>query len=791
MSRHHASPSHPVLVSALTALAGWVTLLSWRGLTTDASRVLVPLALAAVVLAAVGITGRWLRVPGVLVVTGQVVFVGLFLLVTVTGSPALAPANVAAFGDAVTAAVGSAQAYVAPVPAGVPSVHPLLLIGGGLTLLALDVTAGTLRRVPLAGLVLLAAYSLPVTLSAPGVSWWGFVLAAALFLAMLFVQHDEQLTRWGRGSGASEEDADPAAFGVRTGAVRGAALAIGGAATALALALPWAIPTLELSLFDGRGPGQRQIRVNDPMVDLRRDLRRGEDIALLRLTTPDPRPTYLRLAVLSRYAEGTWSPGDRDIPDSQVALGQMPPLDGVALSVPRHRYPVQVHVSEAFRSTWLPTTAHISEIRASEQWRYDRSTTDFISLDDDVTTAGMRYEFTAVELDLDEESMDDAVSGASAVRSIFTELPASLPGEIRTLAAAVTGDATTRFRKARALQLWFRETGGFRYDLGKVDSLGSGGADLLAFLDEETGRVGYCEQFAASMAIMARTLGIPARVAVGFLEPRAVGVNTWEFSAWDLHTWPELYFPGSGWVRFEPTPAARVSQVPAYSEGDLADQPTLSPSASRATEELPTRGPTPSASAEGGEPGGDAGVSWLPLVGGTVGVVAVLATLLLPLLVRRARRDRRLQGEVEDVWEELHCVMLDLGHHWSAGRSPRESGAWIGRHFGAPEAADGGAERPRRGRELAPEAAGALDRLVGRLERARYSRSAPRPDPEELRADLAAVTQALRDGVSPRTRRRATWWPRSVLRPPRRRSAQEATAVVDARPGATTVDRAG
>lgn len=791
MSHRHASPPHLVLVSALTALAGWATLLSWRGLTTDASRVLVPLALAAVVLGAVGATGRWLRVPGVVVVTGQLVFVALFLLVAVTGSPAPTPGNVGAFGDALAAAIGSAQAYVAPVPVGVPSVHPLLLIGGALTLLALDVTAGTLRRPPLTGLVLLAAYSLPVTLAAPGVSWWLFAIAAALFLAVLFVEHDEQLTRWGRGSNASdEEETDPAAFGVRTGAVRGAALVIGATSTALALALPLVIPTLELSLLDGRGPGQREIRVNDPTVDLRRDLRRDQDVPLLYVTTPERRPTYLRLAVLNRYAEGTWSPGDRDIPDSQVALGEMPALDGVALDVPRQRYPVRVRVSETFRSTWLPTTAHVAEIRASDQWRYDRSTMDFISLDDDVTTAGMSYQFTAVELDLDEESMDDAVSGASAVSSIFTEVPPSLPSEIRTLAAAVTGDAGTRFRKARALQQWFRETGGFRYDLGQVESLGSGGADLLAFLDEETGRVGYCEQFAASMAIMARTLGIPARVAVGFLEPRAVGEDSWEFSAWDLHTWPELYFPGSGWVLFEPTPAARAPRVPAYSQGDLGDEPAASPSASRATEELPTRGPTSSAPAESADAGEDAGMSWGPVLGVAAGGLAVLAVLLLPLMVRRARRDRRLAGDVEDIWDELHCVMLDLGHRWLVGRSPRESGAWIGGHFGAPGAAEEGTERPRRGCELAPEAAGALDRLVGHLERARYSRSAPRPDPDELRADLAAVTQALTDGVSRRIRRRATWWPRSVLRPPRQRTA-EASATVATRQGATMVDRAG
>ena len=86
---------------------------------------------------------------------------------------------------------------------------------------------------------------------------------------------------------------------------------------------------------------------------------------------------------------------------------------------------------------------------------------------------------------------------------------------------------------------------------------------LASFL-AESGRVGYCEQFAASMAIMARIIGIPARVAVGFLEGDASGPNEYEFSAHDLHAWPELFFPGAGWVRFEPTPGDRAPTVPDY-----------------------------------------------------------------------------------------------------------------------------------------------------------------------------------------------------------------------------------
>ncbi len=115
------------------------------------------------------------------------------------------------------------------------------------------------------------------------------------------------------------------------------------------------------------------------------------------------------------------------------------------------------------------------------------------------------------------------------------------------------------------LQNWFRETGGFRYSL-KTQAVGSGNPALLHFLFKGPGgRVGYCEQFATAYAVMARTLQIPARVAVGFLQPhQGRKPGEWVYKAHDLHAWPELYFQGSGWVRFEPTPGNRAATTPSY-----------------------------------------------------------------------------------------------------------------------------------------------------------------------------------------------------------------------------------
>ena len=71
---------------------------------------------------------------------------------------------------------------------------------------------------------------------------------------------------------------------------------------------------------------------------------------------------------------------------------------------------------------------------------------------------------------------------------------------------------------------------------------------------------------------MARAIDIPARVAIGFLKPDRVLPDTYVYSAHDMHAWPELYFHGAGWVRFEPTPSSRARNVPAYTKFPLAER---------------------------------------------------------------------------------------------------------------------------------------------------------------------------------------------------------------------------
>lgn len=768
---------HQLRVAGIAMLAAWATVLSWRVLTEGFAEVGFPLLFIGVVVAGGGALARWSRLPAVAILAGQLVIGALLVLGTTTGSPLPSPANVDEFLAALRDALDTSRQYAAPVQAGVPPVHPLLLIGGALVVVLVDFVACTLRRAPVAGLVLLAAYTLPVAVTGEAVSWWVFVVVAGLFLSLVFIQHSDHVTSWGRAP-----DGERGSFSVRTGAIGNTALALGAASIALAVIVPAAVPTMSMTVFDGNGPGTREVEVKDPMVDLRRDLRRGEDIPLLWVTTSGPKPTYLRLSVLANFNGSQWTPGDREIPDTQTATGTLPPLDGVSSAVARKEFKYDVRVGPDFASTWLPTTAQVTRIAAGTDWRYDTNTRDFIAARDDVTTADRSYDFTGVQLTYDAEAMNSSVSGGGSVAGIFTDVPSTLNNEIRRLAASVTAEAPTRFQKAQALQQWFREDGGFRYDRGQVESAGNGGADLMAFMDD---RVGYCEQFAASMAIMARVLGIPSRVAVGFLDPTRATNGAWEFSAHDLHAWPELYFPGSGWVRFEPTPSDRAENVPDYTTAEFAAVTnTPTPSASRSTELLPDRGETSSTDPAAADED-TTSIPWLPILAGLAALAVVALLLLTPRLVRAARRRRRLDGDIEDLWIELRDVAQDLGHTWPVGRSPRRAGEWLGRLLAKPVEPHARPDRPRRGRDQAPEAAEALDRLVTALERSRYARDPESFTAGRFHADAALVEDSLAAGVTPRDVRRAAWWPASVVG---RRRSWRPTWSVGSRSAETPVD---
>ncbi len=255
------------------------------------------------------------------------------------------------------------------------------------------------------------------------------------------------------------------------------------------------------------------------------------------------------------------------------------------------------------------------------------------------------------------------------------ELPIELDGRIRALAADTTRGLETDFEKALALESLFRTPGNFVYSTSVLP--GHGASDLAAWLLDPTSdnfRTGYCEQFSTSMAVMARALGIPSRVVLGFTPGTLFEDGRVVVRDRNAHAWVELWMPTQGWVRFDPTPRgdgvnpATLDDLPF----DLADYldipvPVIPPLELDNTGGILFRDealdiPERIAVSDGGSdttPG-----PRLPGWTLVLGLIALAFFGLVPAMkgVRRRNRLRRLEtGDVAGAWQEIVDRLSDLG----------------------------------------------------------------------------------------------------------------------------------
>ncbi len=212
--------------------------------------------------------------------------------------------SLAEVGGTLVDAAEVARAFAAPVPAGAVEFAPLLIVSGHVHRLAGRLLGLRAAPRPRRGLPLLAAYTAPISILAGGVSWTKFAIGAMCFLSLITAQEATRMGRWGRQV-SHERIFDTQSTQVSGQALWSSARKIGLTATGLAVLVPLLVPTLSLSVFEGFGNGRGgngdAVTLSNPMVDMRRDLSRGADIDLLRVTTDDPDPSYLRVTVLDRF----------------------------------------------------------------------------------------------------------------------------------------------------------------------------------------------------------------------------------------------------------------------------------------------------------------------------------------------------------------------------------------------------------------------------------------------------------------------------------------------------------
>lgn len=744
-------PGPPLLALA----AGWIALFAWSGMIADPLGLLVPTGMVGLAMAMAGSGLRMVRVPPYLTATVQALVgvLGLNLVFAARESVVgLVPTRDSLSEVLYVIGNGAAtlNAYTAPVAVNPTHTRAFLMACGLAVLFSIDVLAFSLKRPPLVALPLLVTLSVPVSILNNALTLPVFVGTALLFMRLLATEHVEQIGSWDRE---------------RRGAPRPRLSVLWQASVAavlIALVVAPLVPVTDLLRRHpgtGNGVGNSsgfELTTVNPFVRLRRDLVEKTHTPMVYAETSARETGYLRTTVLDQFRDDEWRPSPRNLPSENTADGRFPSPPGLAGGVAGTRDDWKLRLAPNFGTTWLPLPYPLLDVRVKGRWRYDSRTLDVAyvggTLPDELS-----YGATSFTPSITAHLLDSSTAPSARIRRPMTEVPENLPAVVRERAEEVTKGAKTEYQKAVALQDWFRRDGGFTYSL---EQRSGSGMELLAdFITDD--RVGYCEQFAAAMAAMGRALKIPSRVVVGFLDGTAEPDGRILYTSDDRHAWPEMYFSGVGWVRFEPTPSQRAGATPAWTRQSLdSDAPSTAPSPGAAQSQAPRADRTPVDQQQGD--GGAARVPWWPFA--ALGVVLLLG--IGPGVVRRAQRRRRLAADdpvhlAEGAWAELRATALDLGLTWPDERSPREQARTVVGQVASPE----------------NEPVASLEGLLVEVERGRYgpphraSEERVSVDPE-VRSHTVETVESWRRMMLGSVERERGWrgrlWPVSLVRGPRK-----------------------
>ncbi|MGP3988496.1 transglutaminaseTgpA domain-containing protein [Streptomyces sp. 3N207] len=742
----------------------------------DPATWLLQAALLTAVQAGVGAATRRVPLARPVTVLTQAVISLLLLTVVFAREHAPAgflpsPAGFAHFGTLFDQGIQDVSRYAIPAP--LTDGIRLMLVGGVLVIgLLVDTVAVTYRSAAPAGLPLLALYSVAAGLSQGGARWLWFLCAAGGYLLLLLAEGRERLSQWGR---VFADRSRPGAAPHQPGSVGGLAMApvrtgrrIGVLALGISLVVPAALPSLSGGLLDnvgtgGGGGGNKgggTVSAVNPVVALKNSLNQPQNrTALTYSTDSDEKDLYLRIVALDKFDGAQWKPSERrigEIPDP------LPSPRGLGPDVRTRTVSSTIQASDAYAQDWLPMPYPASRVQVDGKWRFEPEGRTLVGYDKQ-TTRGLRYSVDSLRVQPTAEQLRNAPAAPPALKREYTAVPDSLPAVVPKTARKVTRGAKDDYDRAVLLQDWFADKGGFTYDTEVA--AGTGANAIADFLKQKEG---FCVHFSFAMASMARTLGIPARVAVGFTPGTARGDGKMEVGFQDAHAWPELYFEGVGWTRFEPTPTRGTTPPYAQPDSPDTDQNPSEELPDRSQDDQPSADPSPSeeCSAQQKQSDPECGAAApLPRSGspdegpplGTIAAfgsagLAVLGLLLLPMLLRMRRRSRRLRapgaGSPEAVlvaWQEL----IDTG--WDYGILPDDSAT--------PRTA---AARLARIGQLGPDDAEAVQRVALAVEQVLY---APVP---RATAGVADEVRRIRAGLraaAPRTVRiRALLLPPSTAR---------------------------
>ncbi|MEH0937565.1 transglutaminase TgpA family protein [Micromonospora psammae] len=752
---------------------------------------LIQSAIAVAVVGGVAALTRLLRAP----LWGQVLGMLAGLLLALTwlfpgGTELFAflptPDTLVHFGDLLQGSLQDMRAYGVEVPDTTPLLFITVLGVGGVAVLV-DVLAVGLRRPALAGLPMLAIYSVPVAVYVEDVPALPFVIGAAGYLWLLVTDNVDRVRRFGRRFTGEGRDVD--VWESSPLAAAGRRLAVVG--VALAVVVPLAVPGMTGGLLDrfttagegtgngrpGQGGGPGRI---DLFAALSGQLNQSEVTDVVKVTTNEPNPFYLRFGVADelrpdgfRVRPPNGRPANRDLPE-QARRG-----------VQQQTYRATVEVTKSLNMPYLPVYSDpVNTDGLSGNWLYDPSLGVVYSNRDN--SRGKRYSFDYVRSAYTPAALRGAPSlpAEHPIKRQQTQRP--LVRDVELLVQRLTQGKRNDYDTVRAIYDYFSRENGFSYSLSTKG--GTSGEDIVDFL---TNKVGYCQQYAAAMAWLVRAAGIPARVAFGFTNGSSSDGDATVLTNRNLHAWTEVYFDGMGWVPFDATPAYGVQGSTRSAWAPDSDAPDPEPSGTTAPGATPDD-PAASAGPDRPDPANreiDPGFD--PTTGAPVeraptwpwwtagALLALLALLALPALRRSALRRRRhgrptpvptpaATGDVDAIvgatpmvvvgadadraradahaaWDELLDTLVDYRVPVDRTETPRATAERLVREAVAEDA----------------ESASAV-RLLGRAEeRARYARDPLTGEP--LHPALRTVRGALAARADRRTRFLAAVLPPSVL----------------------------
>ncbi|HVL32401.1 MAG TPA: DUF3488 and transglutaminase-like domain-containing protein, partial [Actinomycetota bacterium] len=428
-------------------------------------------------------------------------------------------------------------------------------------------------------------------------------------------------------------------------------------------------------ILDHAGPGARVFF--NPLVAIKPTLDTAGERTLF--TVRADRQTYYRLTSLDVFDGEVWKQRDRrlNVPIGR-RFGTVPTGDSIAGDVVQQTFTIV-----ALAGPWLPAAYDPLAVSANVgDLRFESGPRAIIRPGG--LTEGLSYTVESNVAEPDATVLDVPVTYNSVVLADYLRLPRDTPRSVHREARRIAGKERTPFRQALALQNHLRT---FTYD-EKV-AAGHSFKTLTEFLTKT--KRGYCEQFAGAMAVMARALGIPSRVAIGFGYGRFRGEDAVRITTEQAHAWVEIYFPQTGWIPFEPTPRAGVAQVPDYADRPDPVTPTTEPSV------RPTASVSPSPDARGRNPEEDTGVgggtdallsAGMNLVLG-IGVLAVLAAIVIAIATIRRRRRIALAPDARAAVSRRYvdfltwCAGAGLGR--ASGETPLQHALRLGAQVEAAE----------------------------------------------------------------------------------------------------------